>query len=369
MPKLTHTFALNAEHVATGQARHWDTEIKGFGLFCGKQSKTWIFQRDIAGKTKRERIGRFPQIPARAAREAAQEMALDHTRGIGKAVMLRQPPTLATALDEYFDRPKKPLRASTEAILRGSVEKHLGDWLSRRIDEIEPGEVEARHRALGKVGPAAANNALRNFQAVWLRAMRRRRSNLLPPTAGMDWFEERGSQPDITNLEHWRGAVAALANPVHRAYYRFLLTTGLRKCEASHLTWEQVRADHIHLPMTKNGKPFDLPLMPEHHGILDAVRGLDPVYVFPAARGGSPLKAPAPLPWTPHAHRRTFSRLAQTKAGLLEETVGRLLNHTPKTLVGTAYTQLTHKDLAKPMKRVVKAMRKLGVFGEEPSGA
>ncbi len=39
MSKLTETFARKALHPAIGTRKHWDSEIKGLGLFIGKRAK------------------------------------------------------------------------------------------------------------------------------------------------------------------------------------------------------------------------------------------------------------------------------------------------------------------------------------------
>jgi hypothetical protein len=72
MPKLTETFVAKIPNPGAGTRKHWDTEVRGFGLFAGKRSKTWYFQRDIGGQTRRVLIGRYPVISAAAARQAAQ---------------------------------------------------------------------------------------------------------------------------------------------------------------------------------------------------------------------------------------------------------------------------------------------------------
>ena len=68
MPKLTETFARKTHLSLTGTKNHWDTEVKGLVLFVGKKSKTWYFQKDVGGQTKRSLIGRYPVISADAAR-------------------------------------------------------------------------------------------------------------------------------------------------------------------------------------------------------------------------------------------------------------------------------------------------------------
>lgn len=68
MPKLTETYVRKISPAKSGTLKYWDAEIKGFVLFVGKASKTWYFQKDVGGQTKRVLIGRYPIITAQAAR-------------------------------------------------------------------------------------------------------------------------------------------------------------------------------------------------------------------------------------------------------------------------------------------------------------
>ena len=66
MSKLTETYARKAGHSVTDSRKHWGSEIKGLGLFIGKKAKTWYFQRDVGGQTRRILIGRFPEVSSAA---------------------------------------------------------------------------------------------------------------------------------------------------------------------------------------------------------------------------------------------------------------------------------------------------------------
>src|SRR6056297_1914843 len=115
----------------------------------------------------------------------------------------------------------------------------------------------------------------------------------------------------ITDFVGWRQTISALPNPIHAVFYRFLLFTGLRKSEALTLEWKNVHEDRIHLPMTKNGRSFDLPILQIHHEILAPVRGLNKRWVFPSPKGpDGRLTTPQRLQWSPHAHRRSFATVA-----------------------------------------------------------
>ena len=97
--------------------------------------------------------------------------------------------------------------------------------------------------------------------------------------------------------------------------------------EALTLEWKNYE-DRIHLPMTKNGRSFDLPILPLHHEILAPLRDLHQKWVFPSPKGpDGRLTSPQRLSWSPHAHRRTFATVAM-EAGVFEEIVGRLLTIT-----------------------------------------
>jgi len=335
MPKLTETFARKTPFAAAGTAKHWDTEIKGLVLFVGKRSKTWYFQKDMSGETKRTLIGRYPIISADAARQTAMGLALDMSRGAGKVIQAGAP-TLETAMKAYLARPK--LRSDEHKNdIEGQFRKHLKDWLRLPLDEITKAMVAARHAGMAEV-PSAANHAFRRFRAVWNHA---RRTHDLPecPTMAIEWYEERPDGRTIEDLAAWGGAVDALPNPIHAAYYRLLLFTGLRKSEALALEWKHVHPDRIHLPMTKNGRSFDLPVVDIHHAILEPLRGLSSQWVFPSPKSPKGrLTSPQPLAWSPHAHRRTFATVAM-EAGILEEIVGRLLNHTPLSITGQRYAK------------------------------
>ena len=84
MPKLSETFATRLPNARAGTDKYWDAEIKGLVLFVGKRSKTWYFQKDVGGQTKRILIGRFPIISAQAARQTALGFALEVGRGAGR---------------------------------------------------------------------------------------------------------------------------------------------------------------------------------------------------------------------------------------------------------------------------------------------
>ncbi|PWJ21427.1 tyrosine-type recombinase/integrase [Jannaschia seohaensis] len=335
MPKLTETFATKLPQASQGTQKYWDTEIRGFVLYVGKRSKTWYYQRDVGGRTRRALIGRHPVITAATARQTALGFALEWGRGAGKTIQIGAP-TLQAAMDAYLARPK--LRSDTHRLgLRQQFDLHLKEWMRLPLDEITKSMVVAKHRSMAD-RPSAANHLLKYFRTVWNHA---RRTADLPecPTMAIEWYEERPNGSVIEDLAEWRRTIEGLPNPIHSAFFELLLFTGLRKSEALTLEWKNVHEDRIHLPMTKNGRSFDLPILQVHHEILAPVRGLHRRWVFPSSKGpDGRMTSPQRMKWSPHAHRRTFATVAM-EAGVLEEFVGRLLNHTPLSITGQRYVR------------------------------
>lgn len=338
----------------------WDTEIKGFGLFSGKTTKTFYYQREVRGKTVRIKLGNFPQVSAGIARGDVLQLAADHASGLSaKRLNASKIPTLEQALETYVTRPKLRSERNKRQI-HNQMHRHLKTWLPVPLDEITKADCVNAHARVSQTGGPGANHVLRSFRSIYNHA---RRTHELPecPTIAIEWNAEAPSLKIIDDLDQWKAEVAALKNPVHQAYYRFLLLTGMRREETRSLRWDQVFDDHLHLPVTKNGRAFDLPLLPEHHAILEPMRMYKSDFVFHGRWHTDHVKDPIHISWSAHAHRRTFATIATTDALLFEETVGRLLNHTPRTVTGSRYVIVDHKRLKEPMRQVVEAFKRVGI--------
>ncbi len=256
-------------------------------------------------------------------------------------------------METYLARPKLRSEAHRSEV-RQQFELHFKDWLRLPLDEITKSMVVERHRSMAAT-PSSANHTLKYFRTVWNHA---RRVHELPesPTMAIEWYEEKPNGSVIEDLRAWCQTVAALHNPIHKVFYELILFTGFRKTEALTLEWKHIHEDHIHLPMTKNGRSFDLPILEAHHEILAPVRGLHRKWVFPSPRSPSGhLKGPERMQWSCHAHRRTFATVAM-EAGILEEIVGRLLNHTPLSITGQRYVKPSLDALRPAMDTVCREL-------------
>jgi integrase len=256
-------------------------------------------------------------------------------RWAGKAAQIGAP-TLEAAMEVYLARPK--LRSEVhKSGKRRQLKLHLKDWIRLPLDEISKAMAVRRHQELAKM-PSGANHVLRSFRSIYNHA---RRTYDLPecPTMAIEWYEEKPDGRIIDDLKAWRQTIDDLNNPIHRVFYEFLLFTGLRKTEVLTLQWSSIQEDHIHLPMTKNGRSFDLPILQLRHEILAPLRFFSRKWVFPSPKSVfGHITKPERLKYNPHMHCRRFATVAM-EAGALEEIVGRLLNHTPLSITGQRYTR------------------------------
>lgn len=331
--KLTDTLLRKIERPTEGVLRFWDTEIKGFVAHVQKTTTTLYYDRN----NQRHLIGRYPTVTMPQARETARELDYRLRRGYAK-LLTQSNPYLSELLDQYCERPK--LRSEKwKTFVRHAIEVDL-KWSKRRVSDITPTMCRDMHKRLLKRGPAAANQIIQALNTVWNYARKQDPSLPEAPTAGMEWYPEAKSlNAPIRDLPAWHAEVQKIENKTHRTAYIFSLFTGLRRSELEALEWSQID-DAIHLPMTKSGREFWLPLVELHHEILEPVRDLDKQWVFPADSKSGHIVAwdHDHVPGTLHSLRHTFATVA-VEAGIPEEVVGRLLNHASKTITGQRYVR------------------------------
>jgi integrase len=254
----------------------------------------------------------FPAVSAATARDTAKVLAGDVASGIvAKELRAKSAPTLETALAIYLDNSKIRSDRNRE-LTEMRIRKHLEDWFQIPLDEItremcatrhkrisiQRGGVNARGRQALVGGERSANHVMKTFRAIYNVALK---TIELPvnPTIGVTFNDEEPPKTIIDDLDEWRTVVDDMHNPTNTAFYKFLLMTGLRRNEALTLKWDQIFDDHLHLPETKNGRTFDLPLLKSHHAILDPLRIYNSEWVFAAANHDKHITEPQRMKWSP----------------------------------------------------------------------
>ena len=218
------------------QALHWDAELKGFGVLCSgvSKTKTYVVQRDVAGRTRRVTIAQTNVLSLSEARRRAEAVLADFYLGRDPKAGRRGSVDLRGTLADYLAA-RKNLRPKSVEDYRATIERYLAAWLDRPLREITPEMVEARHRAIAAEvladgrysGEASANGAMRTLRLLWNFAKEREPNLPENPVTRLrrQWFpvSRRERMVRADDLPAFYRAVLALPNPVHRDYLLLLL--------------------------------------------------------------------------------------------------------------------------------------------------
>jgi integrase len=265
---------------------YFDDEIGGFGLrIRASGNRSWIFQYDFAGKTKRMTLGATSAVDAGAAREAAKDL---HAR-----VRLGQDPagekTTARAEEiraagetfggQLLQRYLAHQEASSSARWVTEVRRHLmvqsKPLHGRPVAAIDLREIAALLDKLAETSGPVASNRLRGTLAAygrWLMSKGLLDKNVAANAgqAAANGARERVLS-DAELVEVWRATDGA---GQFDAIVKLLMLLGLRRDEITSLRWSEVDLDAktITLPgsRTKSGREHVVPLGPQALQILKA---------------------------------------------------------------------------------------------------
>lgn len=372
------------------QRLYFDSEVHGFGVVvtrndrAGTPTRTFFIQREVNGRTRRVKIGRFGDLNVEQARKLAQQTVSQMLRGIDPNAEKRRARsrgvTLREAADDYRDKPAKRSRTVKATLTLRNHDRFvetLADWKARPLAELTRQEVLARHKKLTKEdGPVAANNVLRWLRAVYNAAMIVHES--LPPNPcivlGDRWNKEVRKRAPLTwdgvaSWSCWIDGELRARNPVRADLFLLILFTGLRSTDAATIRWHDVNLKDqlLHRPSPKGGedRAFDLPLTPFLIAILKRRKADNPIlygekcpWVFPAFDRHGRLSHVSELKEagqpSPHRLRDTFATAAH-EAGVSLFDTKILMNHVlPQGDVTEGYMRPTVEHLRAQQERISK---------------
>ena len=357
---------------------------------AGQTTRAWALYRRVQGRPKRLSLGRWPDRTVADARDAARKMLGQVVDGKNPAAEKRAERqlslTLKQALEAYLQGRRHRLRDSTVEDYQQDVRLTFPDWLDRRLVDLTPDMVAARHKRRLKDSPAGADRAMRVLRAVWNHA--REIAPGLPEnpvrrlTATRAWSRvgRRTRVVPRQRLGDFLQAVLEEESDTMRDYFLTLLLTGLRRNEAARLTWQEVdlKAATIRLgaKRVKAGRDHALPVpaallerFEERRAAQTALQTQDPeypaLYVFPGPDPSKPLHNPykaiariserCGVPFTTHDLRRTFASMAES-IGVTGYLLKRLMNHSTANDVTGGYVQLDMDTLRLAMERIAAAV-------------
>jgi len=311
--------------------------------------KTWYLIRKLDGKTRRTRLGSFPKMSPKAAREAlpAALTALQRSieeNGTPKPI---DPSTtrLADVWDRYSVAEMQELRSKRKYELLWK--NHVSKLGSSRLSEMDVPTVNEFLRDVeSNAGPAASNRCRSLIGTLWSVALLRGWTRNPSPTSACPRAPEteRERYLEEDELQRLLPLVWDLEDDYLRDVILILIYTGCRKGNAVAMHWSELDLDaglwKIPASKFKMKRPHTVPLVST---VVDILRtraenyGTDG-YVFPAdgpcgyrqnfhQAGWPELLTEAGIEdFRPHDIRHTTATWC-LEAGATEEAIAALLGH------------------------------------------
>ncbi len=415
--KLTKAAVERVPLTKKGQEVYWDTDMKGFGLLVGMNTKSFVVQTNIQGKAVRVTLGQFGLHSVDEYRERARRQIGAMKDGIDpreeakreireKRAEEARSVTLDTVFTEFKKAKASKLKEYTLKDYEGVMRRNFGDWLETPLKDITPAMVQTRHSKIQadiaerhkddrnnhNRGEAHANGSMRVFRAIYNFALVAYEDAGLPanPVKRLSttraWFKDRRRQTIVTihQLPAWYKAVSELSDVLNpeaaattRDWLLLLMFTGLRRMEGATLTWDRVDfvSKTLTVSETKNGEAHTLPLPQHLHDMLKARKesAAENTFVFPwpsvkeghiiyPVRYIEEIQAASGVIFSPHDLRRTFITTAES-LDLSAYAVKRLVNHKTSD-VTEGYIIANVERLRRPMEQIADFL--LSAAGVKP---
>jgi integrase len=368
---------------------YFDEEIRGFGVRVKPSgAKSYVLKyRNRFGQQRKFHIARVGDITPDQAREKAIKLRgriADGEDPVTDRNSERNAQTVAQLCDEYLEAEKGRIKASTLAVDKSRIERHVKPLLGTRpVTSLTPADMEKflRDVMAGKSvkpapkptgnkvkrprggvatgGPAVASRALGMLGTILERAVRdgvlaknpvrgikRPKDQEAKPAFSFDKVKALGAA--LRDEAEENAAVESMEAKVGRQAIRALLLTGFRRMEGLQLTWELIDASAhcVRFKDTKSGKQMRAigRSAIEHFASIKPKNSKPADYVFPGSSKAGHLVG-LPKMWervakraklkgvTLHGLRHWFASAA-TELGYSDLIIGALLGHAKKGITG-----------------------------------
>ncbi len=371
----------------------WDDRLTGFGVRVQPSgAKTFVvnYRSGSGGRSapnKRVTLGRFGRITSDQARRMAQELLGKVASGEDPAqerAEARDMPSLSRAFEDYLKaNPRRKPR--TVEMYRTNLRVCFGDWLSRSLDAIDRGDIEARfHQITERRGWATANQAVSMLRSIYRRSsidhegLRNPVELWIAGGGRLNRKRRRRISSPAEVLPRWRAGVeAAGLPPAHRDIFTIGAYTGMRLGEVVSLRWERIDLDRdiLRVEETKTGEPLELPLTRQLAAVLERRRaeagGGDEGWVFPSSvsvtghlknlhRYHAGIGKAGGARFWYHGLRNAFITVAERDLMLPRPLTKRLVNHARDDDITEGYAaDWTVEQLREPAQRVADRIERL----------
>jgi integrase len=334
-----------ALHLPRGSSEitHFDSDIGGFGVRIRKSgSRSWVFQYDFAGKTKRITLGKVSAIDPAKARAIASELHAKVRLGQDPAAAkaeseVRAAETFGAAVGPFLQWQRARVRPSTVRHLERHLLINLAPLHSLPINKVDRRAIAAQLARMNG-SPVQANRTRSTLTSFLNWAMREGLTDSNPALA-TNKYSERPRDRVLTNAE-LRALWLALPQGDFGDILKILILTGAREREISDLHWDEIDLGKgvIELPphRVKNRRKHVIPISGAVRAILEMREHNGRDFVFGASgtsgfSGWSRCKerldeAIKIAPWTIHDVRRGCST-GMNEIGIEPHIVEAILGH------------------------------------------
>lgn len=368
----------------------WDSEDPELGLRVYPNGrKVWLLRYRVSGRRRLMQLGRYGKnaLTTAKARDRLKD-ELGNVLNGGDPVEERRrvnADTVGDAWNHFKSTALTQVRSSTARNYRGTYNKHVKGWSSRRLDGITKHDVERRYAEIAERSHYAAND--------WLRLLRRllgvadlpdpsKRANLGGRRPGQMRPERKRTR--TLNGDEAKELVKKLADaePDFRDYVRLLMLTGARPYEWRLAEWDwldldagvwRIPADVLKIKLDAEHQERKLPsaavelLRERRDSQTPASR-----FIFPMAEGDRPRSRNWGVkPWaalreaaeldddvTLYTLRHTFGTRA-IAAGLSLPAVAAIMGHVDKTTTLDRYAHAVDDGQAQAAEAAAGAVEAL----------
>ena len=266
--------------------------------------KFWFFRYTFRGRKHCIKLGEFPAVSLKAAREYALKYRASIADDVDPAEARVKEAAAVLTFGEFTEKHYLPhARSATrrpDVIISRLNTGALLFFKKKRLDSITTRDVQQFHTAMcQKVSPTTANHHLIVLKAMLNLAVK---WEMLPknPCIGIKKFQEptgRDRYLSQDEVKRFLEACAACENLPVASGLRTLLFTGLRSQEVFSLPWADVdfEAKTIYLRKTKAGKARRVYLSSMAWAEIERMKALHDgahKYVYPGFHAGLPVTEP-----------------------------------------------------------------------------
>ncbi len=354
----------NPQNAKSREQEYSDQQVIGLRVLVSKNGRKFFHLRYRFRKRKRSiSIGEFPAVSLQEARTRANEYKNQLSQGIDPVAEKNKQNTDITfaefASQEYLPFAKVNKKSWREDLSK--IENNMNPAFGHQpLSSLTTKDMQKYQTMINaKNSPSTSNRHLTvlirmlNLAVQWQFLEKN-------PCQGLKKYREPGGKERFLNKDELKRFLTALKEvdqSVSAYAIRFLLFTGLRLSEATHLLWENVNLDTgtVFLPNTKSGKSRSVVLNELAKGVVvEMSENKTNDYVFPGTGPKGHLITPRKVFETAKARagieklrlhdlRHTFASICISSGQNLYE-LQKLLGHSSSNMT-QRYAHLGDKQL------------------------